>query len=45
MLDPETDAAKIRAFFIHPDWARQGIGTLLLDACEVGRPRGRFYPL
>lgn len=35
MLDPETDAAKIRAFFIHPDWARQGIGTLLLDACEA----------
>ena len=34
LLDPETDAAKIRAFFIHPDWARQGIGTLLLDACE-----------
>jgi GNAT superfamily N-acetyltransferase len=33
-LDPRTDAAKIRAFFIHPDWARQGIGTLLLDACE-----------
>jgi ribosomal protein S18 acetylase RimI-like enzyme len=35
MLDPEVDAAKIRAFFIHPDWARQGIGTLLLDACEL----------
>jgi GNAT superfamily N-acetyltransferase len=34
MLDPKADAAKIRAFFIHPDWARQGIGTLLLDACE-----------
>ncbi|HEX3155639.1 MAG TPA: GNAT family N-acetyltransferase, partial [Candidatus Angelobacter sp.] len=34
MLDPAIDAAKIRAFFIHPDWARQGIGTLLLDACE-----------
>jgi GNAT superfamily N-acetyltransferase len=34
ILDPATDAAKIRAFFIHPDWARQGIGTLLLDACE-----------
>jgi GNAT superfamily N-acetyltransferase len=34
MLDPDIDAAKIRAFFIHPDWARQGIGTLLLDACE-----------
>ena len=34
LLDPEIDAAKVRAFFIHPDWARQGIGTLLLDACE-----------
>jgi len=34
MLDPKIDAAKIRAFFIHPDWARKGIGTLLLDACE-----------
>jgi GNAT superfamily N-acetyltransferase len=34
LLDPRTDAAKIRAFFIHPDWARRGIGTMLLDACE-----------
>jgi GNAT superfamily N-acetyltransferase len=34
LLDPRHDAAKIRAFFIHPDWARRGIGTLLLDACE-----------
>jgi GNAT superfamily N-acetyltransferase len=34
LLDSATDAAKIRAFFIHPDWARRGIGTLLLDACE-----------
>ena len=33
-LDPKTDAAKIRAFFIHPDWARKGIGTAILDACE-----------
>jgi len=34
LLDPHHDAAKIRAFFIHPDWSRRGIGTLLLDACE-----------
>ncbi|HEY2391759.1 MAG TPA: GNAT family N-acetyltransferase [Candidatus Angelobacter sp.] len=34
LLDPHTDAAKIRAFFVHPDWARRGIGTLVLDACE-----------
>jgi len=34
VLDPRHDAAKIRAFFIHPDWSRRGIGTLLLEACE-----------
>lgn len=34
LLDPFCDAAKIRAFFIHPDWARRGVGTLLLQACE-----------
>jgi GNAT superfamily N-acetyltransferase len=35
LLDPATDAARIRAFFIHPDWARRGVGTLLLEACEA----------
>lgn len=34
ILDPAVDAAKIRAFFIHPDWARKGIGTLILNTCE-----------
>jgi GNAT superfamily N-acetyltransferase len=34
MLDPAKDAAKIRAFFVHPDWARRGIGGMILDACE-----------
>lgn len=34
LLDPKTDAAKIRAFFIHPDWVRLGIGSRILDACE-----------
>ena len=33
-LDPSRDPAKIRAFFVHPDWSRRGIGTLLLTACE-----------
>ena len=31
---PAVDAAKIRAFFIHPDFARRGLGTLLLERCE-----------
>jgi GNAT superfamily N-acetyltransferase len=34
LLDPLRDAAKIRAFFIHPDWARKGIGGMILEACE-----------
>ena len=34
MLDPTRDAAKIRAFFVHPKWARRGIGGLILEACE-----------
>jgi GNAT superfamily N-acetyltransferase len=34
LLDPHHDAAKIRAFFIHPSWARRGIGSLILEACE-----------
>ena len=34
ILDPKTQAAKIRAFFIAPSHARRGIGSLLLDHCE-----------
>ncbi len=34
LLDPKTDAAKIRAFFVRPDAARRGLGTLLLKTCE-----------
>jgi len=33
-LDPATDAARIRAFFIHPEFARRGLGTRLLERCE-----------
>ncbi len=35
ILNPEFDAAKIRAFFIHPEFARKGIGTAILQACET----------
>jgi N-acetylglutamate synthase-like GNAT family acetyltransferase len=33
-LDPRHDAARIRAFFIHPEWARRGIGRSIMVACE-----------
>ena len=32
-LDPRVDAARIRAFFVHPDHARRGLGRRLYDAC------------
>jgi GNAT superfamily N-acetyltransferase len=34
LLDPQRDAAKIRAFFVHPNWVRHGIGSMILEACE-----------
>ncbi len=33
-LDPASEAARIRAFFVHPDWARRGLGRRLFAACE-----------
>ena len=34
-LIPGTDSARIRAFFVHPDFTRMGIGKRLLEKCEV----------
>lgn len=34
-LDPARDAARIRAFFVHPDWARRGLGRATLELCEA----------
>jgi GNAT superfamily N-acetyltransferase len=33
-IDPSRDAARIRAFFVHPAWARRGIGSRILRVCE-----------
>lgn len=33
-LNPQRDSARIRAFFVRPDWARRGIGSALLERCE-----------
>jgi GNAT superfamily N-acetyltransferase len=42
LLDPLRDAAKIRAFFVHPNWARQGIGKMILQACERAATEAGF---
>lgn len=33
-LDPNADAARIRAIFVHPEYARQGLGSLILKTVE-----------
>jgi ribosomal protein S18 acetylase RimI-like enzyme len=45
LLDPSRDAAKIRAFFVHPEWARRGIGRLLLEHCEASAAHAGFTRL
>lgn len=45
LLDTQVDAAKIRAFFIHPAWARRGLGSLILEACEKAAHAAGFTRL
>ena len=45
LLDPALDAAKIRAFFVHPCWARRGIGSMILEACETAALASGFTRL
>lgn len=33
-LDPRIDAARVRAFFVHPNHARRGIGRSIMAECE-----------
>jgi GNAT superfamily N-acetyltransferase len=45
LLDPGRDAAKIRAFFVHPAWARRGIGSRILEVCEAAALTAGFRRL
>ncbi|WP_044563854.1 GNAT family N-acetyltransferase [Azospirillum sp. B4] len=45
MLDPARDPARIRAFFVHPERARRGIGRALLETCEAEARAAGFTAL
>lgn len=44
-LDPRSDPAKIRAFFVHPQWARKGIAQAILARCEAEARAAGFRSL
>lgn len=43
LLDPRTDAARVRAMYTHPDFARRGIGRQILDLCEAAAAAEGFH--
>jgi GNAT superfamily N-acetyltransferase len=42
LLNPATDAAKVRAIFVHPDYARRGLGSLILATVEEAAREAGF---
>lgn len=44
-LDPTTEPARIRAFFVHPAWARRGLARRLFAACRAAALAEGFHTL
>jgi GNAT superfamily N-acetyltransferase len=42
LLDPASEPARIRAFFVHPDWARRGLARLLYAQCALAARAAGF---
>ena len=45
LLDPGREAGRIRAFFVHPLFARRGVGRAILVACEAAAQQAGFRQL
>lgn len=45
LLDPAREAARIRAFFVAPEWARRGLASRLMEACMAAARGAGFRAL
>jgi len=45
LIDPRIEPARIRAFYVHPRWARRGLGRQLLARCEADAEAAGFETL
>jgi GNAT superfamily N-acetyltransferase len=45
LLDPATEPARIRAFFVDPVMARRGLGRLLMEACIAASRQAGYRAL
>ncbi len=43
LLNPQTDAARVRAMYTRPDHARRGVGRLILEECEAAASTAGFH--
>ena len=42
LLKPGEQPARLRAFYVHPEWSRRGIGRLITKACETAARNAGF---
>src|SRR5262245_57466406 len=45
LLDPARDPARVRAFFVHPNWARRGLARQLFETCATEATKAGFRRL